>query len=47
MTVIGILGICAMVLTLIAAYYIFSDSFLNKKSNDIRYYGFGNQIKSI
>ncbi len=47
MTIIGILGICAMVLTLSAACYVFSDSFLNlkTKSNNIRYYGSGNHKK--
>lgn len=47
MTIIGILGICTMVLTLGAACYVFSDSFLNSKSksNNIRYYKGGNQRK--
>lgn len=47
MTIIGILGICTMVLTLVAACYIFSDSFLNPKAkeNNVRYYRSGNQRK--
>lgn len=44
MTVIEILGICAMVLTLVATCYVFSDSFLDSKSKskNVRYYGYGN-----
>ena len=48
MAIIGILGICSMVLALITACYVFSDSFLNlnqKTKNNTRYYGYGNQIK--
>ena len=45
MTIIGILGICTMILTLGAVCYVFSDSFLDpkSKSNCIRYYRSGNQ----
>lgn len=42
MTIIGIFGICAMILTLVATCYIFSDSFLNQKTKKVRYYGYGN-----
>ena len=46
MSIIGILGICSMVLALITVCYVFSDSFLNQKTkNNTRYYGYGNQIK--
>lgn len=46
MAIIGILGICSMVLALITVCYVFSDSFLNQKTkNNTRYCGYGNQIK--
>ena len=42
--IIGILGICTMVGSLVAVCYVFSDSFLNPKtkSKNVRYYGYGN-----
>ena len=46
-TIIGILGICTMVGSLVAMCYVFSDKFLDSKPKDIRYYRCGNYKKSI